>query len=190
MMKLQIEKILHEKKITKTAFAEMLGIKKQNVNLLLETRNIDKIQEIADTLGVSFNDLVFENKVEMITPSINGYIEINSEIYPVKSREQYINLIDKIDRIDPILNYTNEELFMKNIESFYNDSIKNSQSGAIMMKYDINKILTLTYDSETKRFYLTLYRGNGITQHMIYDIAKHDRTKIADDIIKYIETSY
>jgi DNA-binding Xre family transcriptional regulator len=31
MVKLQIEKILHEKKITKTAFADMLGIKKQNV---------------------------------------------------------------------------------------------------------------------------------------------------------------
>ena len=53
MVKLQIEKILHEKKITKTAFADMLGIKKQNVNLLLETRNIDKIQEIADALGLN-----------------------------------------------------------------------------------------------------------------------------------------
>ena len=30
MVKLQIEKILHDKKKTKTAFADMLGIKKQN----------------------------------------------------------------------------------------------------------------------------------------------------------------
>ena len=58
MIKLRIEEILHEKRIKKTEFAEMLGIAKQNVNTLLETRNLDKIKEIADALGVDYMDLL------------------------------------------------------------------------------------------------------------------------------------
>lgn len=97
MIKLQIEKILHDKKITKTAFADMLGIKKQNVNMLLETRNIDKIQEIADALEVDFMDLLAVKNEEDTTPIINGYIEYNNQIHAIKSIEDFNNLANIIN---------------------------------------------------------------------------------------------
>ena len=57
MIKLRIAEILQEKGISKTEFAERMGIKKQNVNVLLETNNIRKLEEMADVLGVQLTDL-------------------------------------------------------------------------------------------------------------------------------------
>lgn len=199
MIKLQIEKILHEKKISKTIFAQIMGIKKQNVNLLLETRNIDKIQEIADRLGVDLNDLLFEKKEEKIVPTINGFVEVNSEIYPIKDREQIVNLIDKIDGIVHIPSCTRGENLREYIQSFYSKSVGNNQSGGIMMRYGINEIFTLTYDDKSKRFALTICKGDGITEYTTYNLesyyyielidtsAKHT---LVDDITDYIEYVY
>ena len=198
MIKLQIEKILHEKRITKTAFAEMLGIKKQNVNLLLETRNIDKIQEIADALGVDFNDLLSEKEVE-VTPIVNGYVEVDSEIYPIKNREQFVALIDKVDGIVHIPLCARGENLKNNIESFYYKSINNAVSGAIMMRYGINEVFTLSYDSDSKKFSLTLCKGDGVTEFMTFDLAKYNQIKtpeiqgknhLVDDIMDFIEAVY
>lgn len=196
VVKLQIEKILHEKKITKTAFAEMLGIKKQNVNLLLETRNIDKIQEIADALGVDFNDLLFEKKVE-VASSINGYVEVDSEIYPIKSREQFVTLIDKVNGIVHIPSCTRGENLKENIEAFYYKSISNNaESGAIMMRYGINEAFTLSYDSDFKRFGLTICKGDGVTEYISFDFAKYNQPQmreknyLVDDIMDFIEDVY
>ena len=96
MIKLQIERILHEKRIKKTEFAEMLGIAKQNVNALLETRNIDKIKEIAGKLEVDYIDLLVEKKDDT-TPIINGYIEYDNQIYAIKSTEDFNNLVNIIN---------------------------------------------------------------------------------------------
>lgn len=195
MVKLQIEKILHEKKITKTAFAEMLGIKKQNVNLLLETRNIDKIQEIADALGVDFNDLLFEKKVE-VAPSINGYVEVDSEIYPIKSREQFVTLMDRVNGIVHIPSCTRGENLKENVEAFYYKSINNAVSGAVMMRYGINEVFTLTYDSDFKRFGLTICKDDGVTEYMSFDFAKYnqlamrEKNHLVDDIMDFIEAVY
>ena len=48
MIALRIEEILRERGITKTQFAEMMGVAKQNVNLLLNTNNTQKLEKIAD----------------------------------------------------------------------------------------------------------------------------------------------
>jgi transcriptional regulator with XRE-family HTH domain len=96
MIKLQIERILHEKRISKTAFADMLGIKKQNVNGVLETRNLDKIQEIANVLGVDYLELITE-KEEAPKPTINGFVEYDEKIYKVASREDLENLLNTIE---------------------------------------------------------------------------------------------
>ena len=48
MIKLHIAEVLQEKGITKTEFARIMGIQKQNVHSLLETNNIRKIEEIAE----------------------------------------------------------------------------------------------------------------------------------------------
>ena len=91
MIRLRIEEILRSKGISKTQFADMCGIQKQNVNALLDTSNIKKLQEIANVLGVKLTDLITENTAECA--SINGYIEFNGEVYTVKCIDDLNNLV-------------------------------------------------------------------------------------------------
>ena len=90
MIQLRIAEILQEKGISKTEFAEMMGIKKQNVNVLLETNNIKKLDEIAEMLGVELTEL-WKNKNDSL-PSINGFVEFDNIIYTIKSKEDFNNL--------------------------------------------------------------------------------------------------
>lgn len=90
MVELRIAEILQEKGISKTEFAEMMGIKKQNVNVLLETNNIKKLDEIAIALGVELTDLWKGKNVS--ETAINGFIEINGEVFTIKSVEDFNRL--------------------------------------------------------------------------------------------------
>lgn len=95
MIELRIAEILQEKGISKTEFAEMMGIKKQNVNVLLETNNIKKLEEIANALGVDITDLWKSKNVS--EPSINGFIEINGEVFTIKSVEDFNKLYQTLN---------------------------------------------------------------------------------------------
>ena len=74
----------------------MLGIKKQNVNGVLETKNLDKIQEIANTLGVDYLQLITD-KDETPKPTINGFVEYNEKIYKISSKKDLENLLQTIE---------------------------------------------------------------------------------------------
>jgi DNA-binding Xre family transcriptional regulator len=91
MIRLRIEEILRSKGISKTQFADMCGIQKQNVNALLDTSNIKKLQEIANVLEVKLTDLIIEDTTE--SSPINGYIEFNGEVHSIKSVEDLNNLV-------------------------------------------------------------------------------------------------
>lgn len=96
MIKLRIEEILHKKRISKTAFADMLGIKKQNVNGALETKNLDKIQEIANVLGVDYLELITDKEQEQKS-AINGFVEYNEKIHKITSKEDLVYLLNMIE---------------------------------------------------------------------------------------------
>lgn len=95
MIRLRIEEILRSKGISKTQFAEMCGIQKQNVNALLDTSNIKKLQEIANVLEVKLTDLIIEDTTE--SSPINGYIEFNGEVHSIKSVEDLNNLTNIVN---------------------------------------------------------------------------------------------
>ncbi len=96
MIKLRIEEILHKKRISKTAFADMLGIKKQNVNGALETKNLDKIQEIANVLGVDYLELITDKEQEQKS-AIIGFVEYNEKIHKITSKEDLVYLLNMIE---------------------------------------------------------------------------------------------
>lgn len=47
-----IEALLKEKGLTKTAFSDLLGIKKQNLNGLMKNPTLETIRKFASVLGV------------------------------------------------------------------------------------------------------------------------------------------
>lgn len=96
MIRLRVEEILKERGISKVQFADLMGIKKQNVNVLLETNNIKKLKEIATVLGVDLTDLwIDESKKKNI---LNGFVEYNGDVYTIKSIEDMENLINLVQQ--------------------------------------------------------------------------------------------
>ena len=90
LIKLRIEEILRERGVSKTQFAEMMGIAKQNVNLLLNTTNTTKMEKIAEVLGVKFTDLfVYDGEQE----ELNGFVEYKGEVYRIKTKTDLENLL-------------------------------------------------------------------------------------------------
>ena len=95
MITLRIEEILKERGISKTQFADMMGMAKQNVNLLLSTNNTQKLEKIAEVLEVEFTDLfVLDNKPQS---DLNGFIEYKGEVYRIRTKVDLIELLNIID---------------------------------------------------------------------------------------------
>lgn len=191
-MALRIKEIAKAKGITMGEIADKMGINPVNLSASLNGNpTLNRLQEVAAILGVEVSDLVIQN-----SSYINGYIETGNNIYPVKSKEQLIGIIDKVDGIVLIPSCTRGENLKENIEAFYYKSINNAESGAIMMRYGINEVFTLTYDSDHKRFSLTLCKGNGVIEFMTFDFAKYnqpemrEKNHLIDDIMDFIEAVY
>ena len=95
MITLRIAEILSERGISKTQFADMMGIAKQNVNLLLQTNNIQKLEHIAEVLGVDFSDLYINDKQPQ--DELNGFIEYKGDVYRIKTKADLENLLKTIE---------------------------------------------------------------------------------------------
>ena len=94
MIKLRIAELLVEKGISKTRFAEMMGVAKQNVNLLLSTNNIQKLEQIAEVLGVEFSELFVNDKP--VEEAVNGFVEYRGEVFRIKSKTDLEELLKKM----------------------------------------------------------------------------------------------
>ena len=84
MITLRIEEILRERGITKTQFADMMGVAKQNVNLLLNTNNTQKMEKIAEVLEVKFTDLFVAD--DQPQDELNGFVEYKGEIFRIRNK--------------------------------------------------------------------------------------------------------
>ena len=194
-MALRIKEIAKAKGITMGEIADKMGINPVNLSASLNGNpTLNRLQEVAAILGVEVSDLFTQD-----SSYINGYIETGNNIYPVKSKEQLIGIIDKVDGIVQIPSCTRGENLKENIEAFYYKSINNAESGAVMMRYGINEVFTLTYDSDHKRFSLTLCKGNGVIEFTTFDFAKYnqadalqprEKNHLVDDIMDFIEAVY
>ena len=91
MITLRIEEILKERGITKTQFADMMGVAKQNVNLLLNTNNTQKMEKIAEVLGVKFTDLFVAD--DQPQDELNGFVEYRGEVHRIRTKLDLENLL-------------------------------------------------------------------------------------------------
>ena len=94
MITLRIEEILKERGISKNQFADMMGVAKQNVNLLLNTNNTQKLEKIAEVLGVEFTDLFVLNSKPQ--DELNGFVEYKGEIHRIKTKTDLEDLLELI----------------------------------------------------------------------------------------------
>ena len=167
MAKIIIREILKEKGISIKELAGGMGITPSAVSQILANSNpsIQQLERIANVIEVDVMDLFAQN-----FSYINGYIETGDNIYPIKSREQFVSLIDKVDGIVHIPSLPREDMYKNAIIDFCNHSIKDNENNSIMMRYSISQVFTLSYDAESTHFSLTLCIGNGVIKFKIFNV--------------------
>ena len=86
--------LLKNAHLTKAAFAEKIGVKAQNVNKVLETKNVFTLMKASEVLGVSLNYLI-SGEIQNGT-NLNGFIEVNGTIHKVQSKQDIEELLKKL----------------------------------------------------------------------------------------------
>ena len=167
MARIIVREILKEKGVSIKELAARMGITSSAVSQLLANPHpsIQQLDRIANAIGVDVMDLFGQD-----FSYINGYVETGDVIYPIKSREQFINLIYKIEGIAQIPLSPREDFCKMEIKDFLNQSISESKSGARMIRYGINKVFTLTYDTGPQHFSLTQCVGKGEIHFKIFSV--------------------
>lgn len=188
MAKIIVREILKEKGISIKELAAGMGVTPSAVSQLLANPNpsIQQLERIANVIGVDVMDLFAQD-----FSYINGYVETGDNIYPVKSREQFISLIDKVNGIAHIPSSPRQDAFKNTIMDFCSSSINKGENGAIMMRYGVNEVFTLSFDSESKRFSLTQCIGKGEIKFNIFETpADKDIRLFVEQILYQIESVY
>ena len=84
--------LLNNAGLNKAKFAEKMGVARQNIQKVFETKNVFTLIKAAEVLGVSLNHLIlWEVHTET---NINGYVEVNGTIHKVQSKQDLLNLIE------------------------------------------------------------------------------------------------
>jgi transcriptional regulator with XRE-family HTH domain len=84
--------LLNNAGLNKAKFAEKMGVARQNIQKVFETKNVFTLMKAAEVLGVSLNHLI-SGEVQSEN-SVSGYIEANGTIHKVQSKQDLLNLIE------------------------------------------------------------------------------------------------
>lgn len=170
MAKIIIRETLKEKGISIKELSVRMGVTSSAISQLLANPNpsIQQLEKIAKAIGVDVMDLFAQDY-----NYINGYFETEGVIYPVKNREQFMGVYEKVDGIVHIPSYNNDGIYEGTVRGFCSTCVKEGKSDSRMMRYGINEVFTLSYDAESQKFSLTLCIGNGELKFRQYDIYEY-----------------
>ena len=196
MAKIIIRETLKEKGISIKELSVRMGVTSSAISQLLANPNpsIQQLEKIAKAIGVDVMDLFAQDY-----NYINGYFETEGVIYPVKNREQFMGVYEKVDGIVHIPSYNNDGIYEGTVRGFCSTCVKEGKSDSRMMRYGINEVFTLSYDAESQKFSLTLCIGNGdvkfrqfdIIEYQIGDTLSHENiNELAQEILCEIKAIY
>lgn len=86
------EEMLRNAGMNKAQFSERMGIARQNVLKLFETKNILTLMKAADILNLPLSVLIYGND-SGDGHAIDGFIEVDGKIHRVRSREDIESLL-------------------------------------------------------------------------------------------------
>lgn len=174
---LRVKELLEQKGILMKDFASNIGIERETLTRTLKGNpRYDTLKCIADGLGITVPELFVSyngTEVKEEQPNIYGFMEIDGEVHSVKSAEQYINLIEKIEGVVHIPSYSNIGIYEGAIRGFCRTSITERKSGSRMMRYGIQEVFALSYDAEAEKFSLTLCTGDGKVNFIQFDVIEY-----------------
>lgn len=87
------EELLSNAGLNKARFAEEMGIARQNVLKLFETKNVVTLSKAAAILNVPLSVLIYGND-SGDGHVIDGFVEIDSKIHRLRSKEDIAAVLD------------------------------------------------------------------------------------------------
>lgn len=192
MARINLRDVLRKKGISNKELAEMLGITPSAVSQMLANPypSLQQVERIADVLNMDLVEM-FSSKHEFV----NGYIETGNSIYSIKNREQFFDVMDKIDGIVHILSYPKKEMYSVGIRESLKFAMTINKSMSAMYRYGVNQIFTLSYDEDSKNIFLSQCVGDGNGKLTVFETSKYIKNvtdleldNITKDIIEQIES--
>lgn len=88
------ETLLKNAGLTKARFSEKMGVARQNVQKVFETKNVFTLLKAAGILGTTLNILIYGPRKN---PAIDGFIEVNGIVHRIKNRKDIEDLLAYLD---------------------------------------------------------------------------------------------
>lgn len=85
------QELIKQANLNLSQFADKMGIARQNVHKLFGTKNIFTLQKVSDVLGIPLTVLISG----YTKTKVNGFIEINGQIYRIQTQEDLLKIIEK-----------------------------------------------------------------------------------------------
>lgn len=94
-LEVHADEILKEKGISKAAFATAMGVKAQNFNKLVGTKNIVTLSQMGNYLNIPLQVLIFGREEKEL--EIRGCVFVDGEANLIKCKEDIKNLLNKLE---------------------------------------------------------------------------------------------
>lgn len=85
------EEFLRDAGLTKAKFADAMGVARQNVLKLFETKNVITLSKAASILGVTLELLIYGHKSEH---AIDGFVEVDGKVHRLRTKEDIERLLE------------------------------------------------------------------------------------------------
>ena len=91
--------LIEKRGMTKAEFASHMGVKRQNLDALLDSKkkDINTIIQMTEILDISLDD--FLNK-RASGVCVSGFLKINDTIREIKGKEDLLAAVEEIDRLE------------------------------------------------------------------------------------------
>lgn len=89
--------LIDKKGMSKAEFAKQMGVQRQNLDALLESKkkDINTVIRMSEVLGMSLNEFLYGKDVVQIS----GFIKFNGSIRELQSREDIEAVLSEIDSV-------------------------------------------------------------------------------------------
>jgi transcriptional regulator with XRE-family HTH domain len=190
----RVKEILKEKGIKMKELAVEIGITPESLTRALQGNpQYLTLKKIANYLGVPVKDLFRDENVTKTTNNnIKGCVFVNEQMFSFNSRTELEDfLFNGAYGVVNIPSSPRQDTFKNTIIEFCSSSINKGESGAMMMRYGVNEVFALTFDSESKKISLTQCIGNGVIRFNTFNTPAENEIKLfVEQILSQIESVY
>lgn len=89
------EEMLRNAGMNKAQFSERMGIARQNVLKLFETKNVITLMKAADILNLPLLNLIYGNESEC-GHAIDGFVEVDGKIHRLRTKQDIENILSML----------------------------------------------------------------------------------------------